>query len=517
MMKWERNVFRPVAIAAMAGCVALALVELAAMVAGGRSSGYLVIVSVVAALEACYSYRLVERRRLRGTDALRFRAIEIALLLVLVKLGSFVGSSWQSVAAELRGWPAQPRSIVTVGDVLASIMVLGVWLSATATMRDLDRIAEPVSWRRDSSRFARSVTARFFWGGALLMIAAGLTRIGISAVLELERPPVPRLVGNVLTYFLVGLAMLGQMHLSRLRRQWQAQGIEASEGVSRRWVGYSAALIGLAVFLALIIPIGYAGGLLETGATIVNALMYALTIIAWLVSTLVSLLLWFISGLFESLLGRGALRRPPLRPVPRRNVAPQVAVPLTIPPWLEVARTAVFWAATLALVGYVVWSYLRDHPEILEALRELQLVAALRALLAHLRRQYAAAVTAVRRLASEDEGERQSASAGIRAPRLLSRSPRQRILHYYLNTLHRASRVGIPRVRDQTPYEYGHVLSSRLPEARQDLASLTDAFVEARYSQHSFDAGQEGRARTWWQAIRRALGAMGRESEAAES
>jgi hypothetical protein len=514
VIDWERTVFRPAAIATMAGCVALALVELAAMVSGADRTAYLVAICVLAGLEACYSYRLVERRRLRGGDALRFRAIEIALLFVLVKVGSYVGSSWSGVAAELRNWPSQPRTIVGVGDVLGAALVLGTWLAATATMRDLDRIAEPISWRRDSSRIARSIAGRFFWGGAVLMIAAGLTRIGISALLQLEHPKVPRLVAYVLAYFLVGLAMLGQIHLFRLRRQWQSQGISGSENVSKRWAGYSAMLIGVAIVLAVVIPIGYAGGLLETGAIVVNAVLYALTVVAWLVSSLVSLIIWLVSGLFESLLGRGGQGSRPLRPLPRRSEIPQVVLPRVIPPWLEVLRTAVFWCATLALVGYVVWSYLRDHPEIMEALRKLRIVAALRALLAHLRRQVAATVAAIRQASADGEGDQGGVGRRQRRIRLSNRSPRERIQFYYLSMLRRAARAGIPRVRDQTPREYGSVLGPRLPEARPDLSSLTEAFLEARYSRHEIGKVREKRARLEWRAVRRALAAIQQAAEA---
>jgi hypothetical protein len=515
MTTWERSVFRPVAIAAMAGCVALALVELVGMVADEWSGGYLVVACMVAALEACYSYRMIEHRRLRGADALRFRAIEIALLLVLVKVGSYAGSNWHVVATELRSWPTQPRSIIDVSDVMGAAVVLIGWMSATSTMRDLDRIAEPLALRRDSARFVRSVTGRFFWGGAVLMIAAGLTRVGISDLLELERPQVPRLVANVLAYFLLGLAMLGQMHLAQLRKQWQSQGIAGSEDVTRRWVRYSAILIGLAVLLAVIIPIGYAGGILETGATVVNAVLYVVAMAAWLLSSLISLVIWLVSGLFESILGKGEQGQPQLDPLPRRSALPRVVMPLVIPAWLEILRTAVFWAATVALVGYVLRSYLRDHPEILDALRRLHIVTALRALVAQLRRRFVAAVDAVRRLSSAD-ADRQDASRTIRIPRLASRSPRERIVYYYLSTVRRASRLGIPRVRYQTPREYYAVLGPRVPESRPELASLTEAFLEARYSRHDIDRDGGKQAEEEWRAVRRALSALRRERNRAE-
>ncbi len=516
MRSWERGLFRPVAIAAMVGCVALSLAELAALISPGWRGTYLVVGCMLAALEANYSYRLIKPRRLRGADALRFRAFEITLLLLLVKAGSYIGTSWPSVVADLQRWPAEPSTIFSAGDFFVSLMVIGAWLSATATVRDIERISQPLETQRNTAQYVRSITGRFFLGGALLMIGAGLTRIGISALLELDHPPVPRLVAYVLAYFLLGLVMLGQVHLSRMRRQWQSQDIKGVEAVSSHWVRYSLLLIGIAVVLAGIIPIGYAGGVLETGAAVINAVLYVLSILLWLLSTIVSLVLWLISGLFETLFGRGDLRSPPLEPMPRRSVVPPVGVPFIIPPWLELARTAVFWAGTLAMVLYVVRSYLRDHPEVLEALRSLRLMAAMRAPISSRRRRVGGLVQAVRELPGRRIRPRRQPASRFRFLRLGAQSPRERVLYYYLSTLRRASRIGVPRRHSQTPHEYNLVLGPRLADSEGALAALTEAFVEARYSPHEVERDRERQVRRHWRRVKVALRALRREAEAAE-
>lgn len=516
MRVWDRDLFRPVVIAAMTGCVALSLTELIGQISPGWNGTYLVVGCILAALEACYSYRLVARRRLRGTDALRFRAIEIVLVLLAVKAGSYVGRSWVSVVADVRNWPSQPRSIFDVELILGSMIVLAAWLSATSTTRDLDRIGEPLGLRRDAARYVRSVTGRFFWGGALLMVTAGLTRIGISALLKLERPPVPRLVANVLVYFLLGLVMLGQIHLTRLSRQWESQNTEGVQGVSSRWVRYSLLLIGIAVVLAVVIPIGYAGGLLETGAAVVNAILYVLSLVAWFLSTIISLVMWLISGLFESLFGHGATERPPLQPLPRQSLVPRVGIPFVIPQWLELVRTAIFWAATLGMLFYVIRSYLRDHPEIGETVRGLRIFSLLRALVNLLRRGIARAARTVRDLSARGAASDGEPRTPFRLRRIIAQSPRERVLYYYLSTLRRASQLGMGRRQNQTPHEYGSVLGPMLANSRPAMESLTDAFVEARYSDHEVDHDHERQARGFWREIKVALKALRREMGAAD-
>jgi hypothetical protein len=177
---------------------------------------------------------------------------------------------------------------------------------------------------------------------------------------------------------------------------------------------------------------------------------------------------------------------------------------MVIPDWLEMARTAVFWAATIAMVGYVVWSYLRDHPEMLEAIRKLRLITALRALLSQARGRVESAIDSIRRLASQPVDGR-SPRSGLRIPRLRGRSPRQRVIYYYVSILQRASRMGFARRPYQTPIEYEEVLGSHLDEAQPDMAALTEAFLVARYSVHDVSRGADREAKEWWRVVRRAL------------
>jgi hypothetical protein len=79
------------------------------------------------------------------------------------------------------------------------------------------------------------------------------------------------------------------------------------------------------------------------------------------------------------------------------------------------------------------------------------------------------------------------------------------VLFYYLAMVRRGGEYGIAREPDQTPYEYQLKLQASLPEINRDLAALTEAFVEARYSRHEISEDQVGLVRRWWERIRRTL------------
>jgi hypothetical protein len=107
------------------------------------------------------------------------------------------------------------------------------------------------------------------------------------------------------------------------------------------------------------------------------------------------------------------------------------------------------------------------------------------------------------------------AEAPFRFFRLGALSPRERVLYYYLSILRRADQQGFPRQRTQTPYEYEGTLAPHLIQAQQEMSLLTQAFVEARYSRHTFERQQARRVRLDWQRVKAALQALKRKSDTA--
>ena len=60
--------------------------------------------------EANYSYRLIHARALRGADVLKFRAIELAMFFILLKIGGYAGDRWADVLADIQTWPRSQRA-----------------------------------------------------------------------------------------------------------------------------------------------------------------------------------------------------------------------------------------------------------------------------------------------------------------------------------------------------------------------------------------------------------------------
>jgi hypothetical protein len=512
---WVENLFRPLIIGAMVGCLALSLVGLIHLFFPRWNGAILVVGCVLAALEASYSHRLIRSVELRGADVTRFRAIEVALFFILLKIGSYIGDPWESIVADVEVWPLYPFNIFDAETMATFILVLLSWLMSTLTMQDLERIGEPPEHTQRYIPPGESLARRFYWGGGLLLVTSGLTRIGIAALRDLSRPSVPGLILNVLVYFLLGLVMMGQTQFTRLLVQWQAQEIKIAAKLPVHWARYSLALIGLAALLAFLLPTGYTVGLLDVVAAIVYFFGYIFVLLGLLLSFLFSLLLAPLAWLFgDDVLPPSGDLSPPelLRSAPNAPGGAGLN-------WLELLRSLLFWAAALGMVAYVIRSYLRDHPELLKALTSLRPVRALRDLLAALWRRLAG-LTGVasqhisRRLRlRRTRGQPASSEWPGRLFRLGALSPRERILYYYLSTLRRAGQQGFPRHRAQTPHEYDDTLRPHLEQAQQEMTCLTQAFVEARYSRHIFDHQQDKRVRAHWKQVKAALQALKRACE----
>jgi hypothetical protein len=491
---WLEQTARPLAVAVMIGCVALAVVDLAQRLVLGWNGSYAVAFCVLAAVEAAVSYRLLQNRIIQLGGTTKYRVAELVVLYTLVQ----VVGNLNAGRAPLEGLPGAGPETVSV-----FVMALLSWLAATQTIHDLNEIGEPPEQERGYVPPSDRLVARFFVGGGLLLLCSGLSRVDYRALLDPSYLAVTGPVLNVLVYFLLGLVMLAQMRYSALTAQWRRQEVQIDRRLPAAWLRYSVAFFALVALLAFLLPTSYTLGplaLLQYGLSVV---LLGATLIGVLLTMLVlSPLAWLFEWLFGTSFGEG-LSGPSQFQLP--DPPPEAAGGGLL------LRSVLFWLVLLALVVYTLTSYLRDRPEVLRALMRLGPLSLLRrlwaALWSSLRR--AAASVGARLPRRQAQGRRRIAAA--QDPELRpdpGGSPREQVLYYYLRALGRAAESGMPRRQGQTTYEYGATLGAGLPEARDEAEQLTEAFVEARYSRHPVQATRVGLARRSWERIRAALQAL---------
>lgn len=507
---WADHLFRPLVLTVMIMCFNVALVNLARAINPAWNGFYFLLGMLLTTLEAIYSYRLLKRSRWLNVSVLQYRLAELSVLLLLLKILSFTGKSWGQIGAELQRLWQDPGSFFNLEFYVLLVLALMAWLATTETMTDFEALYDPYTFYSDQLVPLDELAMRFFWGGILIVLFSGITQwatsTGWSSLLDWQRPSRGGILLNVLIYFTLGLVLLSQAHLTTLQTRWRIQKITVASNLARQWAWYGLIFLGLLMLIDLLLPTGYTLGFLATAGLVVG---FLLDLIFFLGRLLLVLLLLPFVWLFNTLLGQTpqeGLGGPPTLPE-----YPDFPTTGPTDSWVDTLRSLIFWLVAGVMVWYLLKIYLSDHPEIGQSLRRFKIIAVLLNLGSSLWQWLTGLVQAGwEALPSLINREGRFDKNGTRTLRrrwagLGGLSPRERILYYYLNILEQVEKDGPARRQQQTPFEYEPELSHAVPEAEPAVSLLTQAFVQARYSQEPFEEMQASLVKALWQKIRREL------------
>lgn len=538
---WLRNVVRPLLLALMAGSAALSLAELLETMLPAWQGRFLVLAAILGAVAGYAVFQMAHESVPSASERAQWRGLVLAISLLLVKSAGYFAEVFEAtrldiqpgaggglhwlldpwvfsmtwldkvrwaIAADLHRLALDPLSFFDLGTILSFVCFGVAWRFSVAMATDFLRIGVQ-SQDRDERPPLDAMTRRVLALGGVLIALSGLARLEISELLNLERPPVPGLIGNVLGYFVLALILLGQTHLVVRLQIWRREKVTVSPGLPGRWLRYGMIFLALAALAAFILPTGYAIPLLDLGRLLIWLVTFIATLVVFLIHLFFLPLVW----LYAWLTGGPQPSAPSLATQPLPQAAPPGPETAAAPsPELLMLRALIFIVLLVGMLLYLLRSYLRDHPALAAQLRNWRPVRRLlRGLLtfwqgvARLFRRAGALLPSVLRR----DRDRAEDGLGHRAFRrwFRSRSSRQRVIDVYLETLVYAGEHGAPRKAPQTPREYAGRLEARIPGAGGILARLTGRFSVARYSrrvistQDAIDAEAEG------EAFRRALDA----------
>lgn len=498
------RVLRPLLIAVMFACIALSAATFFQTFAPTWSAAYLVIGVFLISLEAFFSARMVKQYRISGSEWWSFRLAEWVVILFVIKLLSYAVPGWRALVADMAKWQADPTTIFSLEYVAALVLVFFTWMGSTdiaGWLADLDQ--EPAGPDFSPMVSLGSLQSLFFTGGVIIVVMAGLTQVGLRAVLQIDRPPVGGVIANVLIYFVVGLLLLSQARLELLASRWQASGVDVAPGIKNRWAQLALATLAAIALVALLLPTRYSVSILDIVGIAIAIVANILLIIGYLLNLLLFWLLGLLAGLM-SLFGQAPLPSPAAAPM-LPTFAPVTPRGPT-PDWVALVRSILFWVAIYAIVGYAAWQFLRSRRGWWEALARLPVIGwfltTLVALAARLRGVTRQARAAVRRRLARPPAPTLPPHRWLRLGGL---SPRELLMYFYLSTAQRAGQAGLPREPSQTAREYATTLRDKLSEGGEDVATLSDAFEVARYSAHPVDKDATATPRRSWERLKRVL------------
>lgn len=509
-LSWREKAIYPLVVAVMIGCCLFSVTQAVERFAGSSLDMYVVtFVGTLAALQSFYTQRLAMDLRIDGVGRGLLYILELALLLALARVGVFASDV-------ITGRPANFNFFVLdFRWMLVIVMMILSWAFARTAAVQFSRLhklpvqrqeTEIINWLYTSPYDVLS--SLFFRGGMVLMLFSGIALVGPDLFRGESDPPSTAIILNVLFYFGTGLILLGQAFFDGIRRRWFVDEVKVAEQTGARWLLYSLIVIMLAALLAFLVPISYSSGLLDTLGTVLAAIWSVVSLLFLPFMLLANLL----GRLLNALFGRDELVEAPI--VPTEELPRSGAGESSLWEWLAridwpSIQSALSWLIALVVIIYVLRSYLRDHADFSLRLGQIGILRLLRRVWQAIWGSLVGAAEDVGEMAEGLLQQLIGRQGLVRRPLsrlLLGRpSPRERIRYLYLSALNRAASRGIGRKYDQTPYEYKGVLGPRVPDAEEDVVQLTEAFVEARYSQQPVQDGDIEPIYKAWLRLRAAL------------
>ena len=503
-------------VAVMMACLGASALALGQRLLPGWNGGFLPWFCFIVSLEAIFSQRRLSHATDLDTPVAVYRLVELVVVMVGLKAAIYLWQGWGQLRADLPLWQEDFfGSFLDMQYLLSLLVVALVWILSTNFADDLagmegdEMILQAESLEAITSNrgtVQQRLANRVFAVGVGMVFIVSLVRLDMSAMLG-GLPPARSGVLHVVVYFVSGLALLSLAQLSIRRAAWAWQRLPVSQGMVRRWVLHSLLFLGLLLLLAFLLPSSYTIGLLPVLSYVFGFIL----MLAYTLALLIILPVFYFFAWVMSLFG-GRPGAPPALPDVQRFI-PQapLAEPGSALPWLTVLRAVVFWALVIGVVAYAFYIYFHQNRDLVQTLRRLPgmawLVKAWHWLAERVRAGASSVPQAVQAGLRRLGGLRRSRlpGPGFQFVNLRRLTPRQRILFYYLALVRRGGESGLSRQPWQTPYEYAHRLEPELPEEQGALQAMTEAFVEARYSQHPVETVQVSAVQRAWERLRMAL------------
>lgn len=519
------EIVRPLAISAMLTCITISLSQLMTSAVPEWPGGFLSVLTFLVCLESIHAHRLLTRLNLDSRERWRFRFVEWVFILLVVRFGVYIEYGAAKLAADMARWSLDVGAFFDAGFIVNSILMAIFWtlaLTLSSAVRELEaspiekkpRVTDPNHYlyntmprhgRIDRQARLNRIVSIFTAGGIVLLMLAGLSQVDVHDLMAFEHSYSSGILLNVLAYFLIGFLLIAQARYITLRAHWEIEDIPIVEGIGKRWILLALSFLFLIGLISAFLPVGYSVGIVDALSMALQWTLYVLAQIAFgllfLISSLLAMLISFMTGTPRE-------TRSSTRPMPELQAPP----PTTSggpAPWWPLVRSLAFWTILLGIIGYSIFHFADYRWSILQKLSVSGLFRWLLGLWQGIRSGTQRATEGIRRAIADRLPSRHGGGRIRRPWRYISLRGlplRQRIRYFYLSTLRRSERQNLGRPPSATPQEYRNILSKEMPEIAEQFDELTQAFIEARYSEHPITKQEASNVKKAWRQVKRLLG-----------
>ena len=512
-----------VLVALMIACGATTIADIASRFNPGWQPRYLAFICFLVAIDRLYTYRRFRDWMFLSKEWLIRFGSQWITIVALTKLTVGLSHGLDAFLAEIPLWRQDLFAYFFDNELIFALaLVVIVWIvcgNFAGLLEEIgpEQIDAPgeIFGLQQRPLARKRLMAQFFSIGSVLVILTALGRLDLRSTsypqthaFFAELPALAAGGASTLLYFMLGLALLSQTQFITLHVRWNTQRIPVNSKLARHWAVYSVLFFGLVALVVSLLPTSYSINPILLLSYAINMVLFAIVSIGQVVLYIYLYLL----GLLFSLFGK----EPPAQnanepPLELPTLPPDAAAAMGPgPDWWEIIKSLAFWVIFLGILVYSIRQYLGQHEEVLAKLRKLpgwnfltQAWRWLRTMFDHARREVIRAVDAVRESARRATARENFWGGGFLNPRKLD--PRQRIYFYYLALIRRGGENGLTRSLSQTPYEYAATLETALPDTGEDIDSLTEAFIEARYTRQPVELEKANLVERTWERIRKAL------------
>lgn len=520
------NAVSVVLVTLMMTCISITVTLFGQSVMPGWQASYLPALCTLVALERLTTFKQVKRLTMLSKQWIIFHVTQWVVILIVLKAVLLIAQRPASLWVEIQLWRLDfLTSFFDPGYLSNIVFTVVVWLISGYFASLLDEMSLEESLIKyelatvapmASTPVRERLLGTIFGLGFIQVILTALMRInlrmifkGAGSIQDVE--PLPYLAAgawNVLLYFLLGLALMSLSQFARLNARWHFQGIKITPQLASKWAVNSIIFIFLIALVASLLPTNYSLGLLSVISYILQVVFgFVFFVFAFFWESFLYLL-----NLLSKLLGvtlRADDSLPPLSYSPPQPPVENLSTGTY--PWLEIIKSLVFWVVFIGIVGFSIYQFTRQHEGILGILHRIPGMTWLKQLLRFLigrfkgfNKRIAGVFDSGLQRLRDRRRERGTGTIG-RFINIRKLNPRQRVYFYYLAMIRRGGEKGLPRKTAQTPYEYAVVLEEAIPEVDEEVDSLTEVFIQARYSQKNLDEGRVSPVKHYWERIRGAL------------
>jgi hypothetical protein len=500
----------------MMTCLGIALIQVIQGFYPVWSGSFLYWICLLVSLEAI----LVQSRLRKASDLEHsrtfYRVMEWVVILVSLKLILYFRMGWGNFLDDLLNWSRDFLGSFFNTEYFLSILILfAVWGFTLWFVSDLEEIENDVAmvdasdmggFYSNRSAVRGRMTNRFLTVGFMIVFMTALFTIDFDALFKGSLVFHHRSGAlNLIIYFLSGMLLLSQTQFSVLRAGWAWERIPIEPHIARRWITYSMIALVFVTGIAFILPTRYSLGLLTTLGYIFSLIFSLITGLLLLIfSPFILLLGW----LFQLLGKNSPVESLPemVLPTPPADIAGRTRYP-----WMDVVQSIIFWSIFIGVIGYAFYQYLKQNKDLLRKIKSTRGIKFMIQAWDWFRGRMRVANRALNAAVGTGLLKLRSLILGTSAPEtwnfinLRRLTPRQQVIFFYLALIRRGSETGLSRKPSQTPYEYARLLDKSLPEVQDSVDSMTESFMEARYSNHPVEHEQASLVQSYWKRIRRAL------------